>query len=890
MKLTNLLRSLLLENEKAWHGSSNYFRRFKTEGIGGGIGAQVYGWGLYFGKNPNIAKNYTSVGPNAGKKKTLFQGKTAEELGLEYENEIFFGLPLGLETSQDYINYALETMALIEDEPNFEGKEETLNSYQRFIDIIENLEVNEELMSYLYQVILFPNKNPDYLNWDTLIPKEQLQKINTQAKKENINISITTSMIGGKVYFYLDRTFDSPKKASLFLLRAGIDGITHSGGSVRIIFDDKEVEIDKVYKSNEIDNLQESKKIIFEGFSEGTIKDMATKFQAEMNDTLSFDDIKQKLNRFDDIKSNLPKKIEAGLKNQEGGIVVPEKFTKADSKTGKILDPLNIKNYSWKDLEAVLDAYGVKGEKISKDFYTTQEANLVDIKGAPVIYSGNGIKVYEGSNYESCIRLNYAFKYKGGDNKIYTYNFCIGRKEPASNQYYTYRFGRGGGFRSFYFVVDTEQTADIKGSASDRNNFLNWYHIFVIHAFDNDKFGVTDAVNQFGGNHELTGNDKGVSWEEVGAFMIKNGGESGKKAWEKIKNYKELFKYISPSGEETDQALIRDRILNFEQFRELNRNQKRIYISKRAEQPNAFNSQMFRILDVELKNLAIRTGNGFKASYNDLKDNPSLSRSYAKFKFTRAVDFYKKTNQIVNPIPVSFIKYLTDEEKEQYIKIFDNNLTFDYIEKYFGEIQAKKYANEQASKLEYLPKKAINYIDDSNLKSLYSFYTKLFNNWAVDENTNTGDIDIDEKGEMPEQVIIPSPLTYNDWKSFTTKERELTLKLAEMSDKKIKKYLTLSYAVPYFLSNKNKFYAFLPKNNDMQDWIISDMNGNALITAQTGDILFNGYYMYSAYPNYETDNPQRIVPISNIKIKDKPNIQSILSEIAHIIKLSKLII
>jgi hypothetical protein len=40
-------------------------------------------------------------------------------------------------------------MALIEDESNFEGKEETLNNYQRFIDIIENLEVNEELMSYL---------------------------------------------------------------------------------------------------------------------------------------------------------------------------------------------------------------------------------------------------------------------------------------------------------------------------------------------------------------------------------------------------------------------------------------------------------------------------------------------------------------------------------------------------------------------------------------------------------------------------------------------------------------------------------------------------------------------------------------------------------------------
>ena len=155
----------------------------------------------------------------------------------------------------------------------------------------------------------------------------------------------------------------------------------------------------------------------------------------------------------------------------------------------------------------------------------------------------------------------------------------------------------------------------------------------------------------------------------------------------KIKNHKDLFKYVSPSDEETEQALIRDQILNFEQFKNLNRNQKRIYISRRADQSNAFNSKMFNILDIELKNLALRTGNGFTPTYNDLKNNVSLGRSYARFKFTRNV-----------PIPLPFIKYLTEEEKEKYLKTFDGNLTFEYIDKFFGPEQAKKYVNEQAKK------------------------------------------------------------------------------------------------------------------------------------------------------------------------------------------------
>jgi hypothetical protein len=855
------VKKKLNENETASHGSSNYFTSFRKEGIGGGTGAQVYGWGLYFGKDPQIAKGYTAAGPNSSKTKTLFQGKTAEELGFQYENEIFFGLPSGISTAQEYVDYAQEMISILEEEPDFEGKEDVLKSYEQFIEIIKDLEIEQEPMKYLYKVTLFPNKTPDYLDWDKDVPQYQLDKITQQAQKDGLNLPLISSQHGGPLYQSLQKYIGSPEKTSKFLSSAGIDGVTHSNGAVRIVFDDKQIQIDKIYKSKEIDDVNERKKSQLNEYSAGVIKQMTDKWQKEMRNTLSDTDIKLKLNRFDQIKQNIPAKIKAGQ------IVMPDKFVKPDPKTNKILNPQDILAYTWKDLESVLDAYGEKAEKTSNDFATVQDAEFIEVKGVPIVYSGDGIKVYEGSTYGSCVKLNYAFKYKGEDDKIYTYGFCIGRKEEASNQYYSYRFGRGGSFRSFYFVADTTQNADIKGDPTNRNNFLNWYHFFVIHAFDNDKFGVTDAVNMYGSNHEITD----ISWEDVGKFMIKNGGESGKQAWDKIKNHKDVFKYVAPPGEETDQALVRDQILSSEQFKGLNRNQKRIYISRRADQKNAFNSEMFQTLDPELKNLAIRTGNGFVPTYDDVKNNPAIGRSYARFKFTRALDQAKNKKFVSTLIPLPFIPYLNDDEKQQYLELFGKeNLTFEYIEKYFGETAARNYVEEQTKTLQFLPNDAIRYIQNPKIKQFYELYSKLLKPWKYASNTNISDEALEKMTSMPEQVVNPIPLNKDQWAELSSSDKKSILDITEKFDGD-SQYLDLLYALPIVVKDNGKRYVVVPADTSNSDfystgeWVMMDEQGNVVKNNIPGTSNVGKIDLMNWYPE-EGNEFKKVYNINDLKV------------------------
>ena len=907
MKLNKL--KILKEEEKAYHGSSNYFTSFKKEGIGGGSGSQMFGWGLYFGTNVETAKGYVKAGSNSGKTKTLFQGKTPEDLGLEYENEIFFGLPSGLKTSQDYIEYAEENILLLEEEPDFEGKEDLIKDYKRFIEIVKDLEVEHEPSSYLYKVTLFPGKTPDYLDWDlrkTL--QNQIDKINKEAQKEGWEgFKVNSNMSPSSVYesinqYILDNkknkyslgtdgqiTYKAGHDTSMFLVRAGIDGNTHSKGEVRIVFDDRQIKIDKIYKVKDFDTIDESKKSILREYSEKIIQQMIDKFQKEMRNTLSVDDIKLKINRFEQIKSNLPKKIEAGLKGETGGMVVPKKFTEPDPKTNKVLNSQDILNYTWKDLETVIDAYGTKGEKTTKDFNTVQDADFVDIQGVPVTYSGNGLKVYEGSSYEGCVKLNYVFKYKGENDKIYSYGFCIGRKEDSANQYYTYRFGRGGAFRSFYYVADTTQNADIEGDPSNRENFLNWYHFFVIHVFDDGGYGVTDACNVWGSNHEATGGDKGISWEQVGAFMVKHGGESGKKAWDKIKNIKDTFKYIEPSNKETDEALVRDKILNFEQFKNLNRNQQKIYISRRADQTNAFNSEMFNILPVDLKNLALRTGSGFKPTYNDIKDSNALSRSYARFRFTRALDDIKTKKITSNVLPLPFVPFLTDEEKEEYYNEFGKGgtngasyLTFELIEKYFGPKITQQYVEKQANKLGFLPPAAAKYIKNPKLKALFEVYSKLFEPWVFTSSTNLSDEQLANLNAQPRQRVDAKPISVKQWGKLTPEERKIIIQLTQKYNGNTD-YLELIYGLPYIIKDKGKNLVLLPESNDgdiFEKWVLVDENDKVVKRNISGYSLLDDQDISRGIIG-SVGQGKRIYDISELEMEDAGSLNEIEVRISN---------
>lgn len=254
LKLALILKEMISEEETAYHGTSHYFKCFRTAAVGLGTGAQAYGWGLYFGKDVDIAKGYAGVGTRAGQKQLLFQGQTANELSLKYECDAFLALPKDLSSAEEFIDYAESMIELLnEDDTEFEGKEDVIRDWERFIEIIDGMQVEAEPMEYVYTVLLNKGKSPDqyeYLDWDAKsTPTRQVDKINKQADKEELDFQVegreSPQGIYDKVqsYFRNSGSKNAPKDASLFLSRAGIDGNTHSNGQVRIIFDEKNVQI-----------------------------------------------------------------------------------------------------------------------------------------------------------------------------------------------------------------------------------------------------------------------------------------------------------------------------------------------------------------------------------------------------------------------------------------------------------------------------------------------------------------------------------------------------------------------------------------------------------------------------------------------------------------------
>jgi hypothetical protein len=347
--------------------------------------------------------------------------------------------------------------------------------------------------------------------------------------------------------------------------------------------------------------------------------------------------------------------------------------------------------------------------------------------------------------------------------------------------------------------------------------------------------------------------------------MIKHGGESGKKAWDKIKNIKDVFKYIEPPSKETDEALIRDKILNFEQFKNLNRNQQKIYISRRADQSNAFNSEMFNLLPVDLKNLALRTGSGFKPTYNDIKDSNALSRSYARFRFTRALDDIKTKKFTSNVLPLPFVPFLTDEEKEEYYNEFGKGgtngasyLTFELIEKYFGPKITQQYVEKQANKLGFLPPAAAKYIKNPKLKALFEVYSKLFEPWVFTSSTNLSDEQLANLNAQPRQRVDAKPISVKQWGKLTSEERKIIVQLTQ--------------------KDKGKNLILLPESNEgevFEKWVLVDENDKVVKRNISGYSLLDDQDISRGIIGSVGQYGKRIYDISELETEDADSLNEI---------------
>lgn len=76
--------------QAAWHGSPYDFDEFDLGGIGGGLGHQAFGWGLYFAEKRNVAENYKVE--RKSKNEFTLNGKNLPDDYAPVLNQIFGGI------------------------------------------------------------------------------------------------------------------------------------------------------------------------------------------------------------------------------------------------------------------------------------------------------------------------------------------------------------------------------------------------------------------------------------------------------------------------------------------------------------------------------------------------------------------------------------------------------------------------------------------------------------------------------------------------------------------------------------------------------------------------------------------------------------------------------
>ena len=504
-------------------------------------------------------------------------------------------------------------------------------------------------------------------------------------------------------------------------------------------------------------------------------------------------------------------------------------------KDNKYLDP---RYWKWNEFERMMDTLFPSQMKVS----TGEEENTVETD-ADKIYDSGGLEIYLADDYHKCIKYNPVLS-----SGVQKYSWCVTKPGSGQGYYQGYRFGEQS--PTFYFVVDRNLP-----STPDHARFDNKWHAFVVQVFaDGDTYMVTSANN---------GDDTYMkSWNEVGTKAV--GGQSmDPEVWSKLKGLKSYFKSVSLSPVERAQKLSKGKNLTVNEFKELPQDEKIEYIIGKASE-NKLKGDILTLLPkykipyqgrtTTLANIAIDAGQRF--TYNDLKEHEALAKRYAIFRF-------KHTNYGKEPIPLPFVQYLDDKSKYEYYKTFDDNLTFDLIDKYFGNKIAKEYVDEQISKLSYLPSTAVKYMSPEQ-KTLYDLYSKLYTNWEErisDEDT------IESSNIMPQQEVDPKYITVDEWQNLSSSDKRSIINLAKKYNGN-NDYKILLYALPYMIEDNGKTYVLLPVDG-FRTWAILDEAGDLLNTEVEGRTSFlKNTRLSNGYP---TDgNLFRVYNADDVKINGNP--------------------
>ena len=274
-----------------YHGSPHKFNKFSTDNIGSGEGSQSFGWGLYFTDNKGIGEHYADIGNTNNRariKNDLISGEFRDSLYVNKDtmsdelqrflSENGYNITAdmnpdelarqvdSLRQQSQYYGKKADEMAGTGFDSDFIAASEKYNNLASELEqIVRNSsekrrlaeeEINQRVNNVghsrnLYNVDLASSdgRDFDFLSWYDTVDPEQKHKIKQQALVENLtdkwgtsvrdtesypnSIPFDTDESGASIYHKLQSEWNmTPKEASLFLNRAGIDGIVYPADSL----------------------------------------------------------------------------------------------------------------------------------------------------------------------------------------------------------------------------------------------------------------------------------------------------------------------------------------------------------------------------------------------------------------------------------------------------------------------------------------------------------------------------------------------------------------------------------------------------------------------------------------------------------------------------------
>jgi hypothetical protein len=270
------------EGVEAYHGSPHEFENFDISKIGTGEGAQVYGHGLYFAGNENVAKYYRDSLTDPDNVPLHFKGKPVDTVWNDEISDRWKDIVKKLpKDHEDDFQTVMGNLSQINNMSDLKHIRANLDRKQNNIldkIVLPELSKPEIGSGHMYEVRIDAHPEEHLLDWDKPL-KDQHPNVLAAFNKSVIPIKddedkMIHEMYGNKAaHEYLglfDRSKGSqayktfaehlggPEKASAALAEAGIRGIRYldagsrgqdeqSGSHNYVIFDPKHIKIKRRY-------------------------------------------------------------------------------------------------------------------------------------------------------------------------------------------------------------------------------------------------------------------------------------------------------------------------------------------------------------------------------------------------------------------------------------------------------------------------------------------------------------------------------------------------------------------------------------------------------------------------------------------------------------------